>query len=81
MIKIHSKKGHHWFTVCGRNGHVFATSETYTRKSNCSKAAKDFRGMMIGYRSIKIIDVDAPVNNKPKPRFAKSNPEDQWNEF
>jgi uncharacterized protein YegP (UPF0339 family) len=79
MIKIHSKKGHHWFTVCGRNGHVFATSETYTRRSNCIKAAKDLLKMLgLAYTFIKS---DTPVKKKPNPRFAKSNPEDQWNEF
>lgn len=75
MIKIHSKKGHHWFTVCGRNGHVFATSETYTRRSSCVKAAEDLRRLMMN--GTVFIQRDYKVTGKNKT-VIRSYPEDKF---
>ncbi len=43
MIKIHdSKDNQFYFTLCGRNGHVIMTSETYKTKRNRNRAIVAF---------------------------------------
>ena len=43
MIKIHDSKDHqYYFTLCGKNGHVILTSETYKTKRNRDKGIVAF---------------------------------------
>lgn len=54
MIKIKkSKDGKFYFVVTATNGQVLATSETYTRKSNCKKGIQAMREVTSWARSIK----------------------------
>lgn len=47
MIKLYnSKNKQYYFTVCGRNGQVVLTSETYTRKRDALRAAKKIIAVM-----------------------------------
>lgn len=55
MIKIkQSKNGQYFFTVQSRNNKTWNTTETYTRKSDCKRAARSFHKAMQG--ELKIIE-------------------------
>lgn len=48
MIKLHtSKDGQFYFTICGRNGQVELTSETYKSKYNLRRAVKKFQSKLV----------------------------------
>ena len=43
MIKLHkSKNGQFYFTICGNNGHVIVTSETYKTHRNMIRGVYAF---------------------------------------
>lgn len=51
-----SKNGQFYFIVKAINGQILATSETYTRKSNCLKGAAALQWIIINDRDVKIKD-------------------------
>lgn len=48
MIKLHkSKDNQYYFTVCGKNGKVIVTSETYKTPRNLLRGVKALKTSMI----------------------------------
>ena len=46
MIKLHtSSDNQYYFTVCGKNGKVILTSETYVSRKNLHRAVMKYLGM------------------------------------
>lgn len=57
MIKLHtSTDNQFYFTVCGRNGQVVLTSETYTQKGTRNRAAASVNKKFI--KPMKVVDCD-----------------------
>jgi len=54
MIKLHtSTDNQYYFTVCGKNGKVILTSETYKTKQGREKGIKSLERVMAQYWSVK----------------------------
>lgn len=55
-IKIQQAKNRQWyFTIHARNGHVIATSETYTRKRDAIRAAENLCDAMFDFEKTQIV--------------------------
>ncbi len=53
-----------YFTLCGTNGHVRATSETYKSRRNALKAIKQFLDDFNVPMPVKFVDTTQPKNKK-----------------
>lgn len=57
MLKLHrSKDNQFYFTVCGKNGKVILTSETYTQKGTRNREANKLNAKFI--TPLKVVDSD-----------------------
>lgn len=58
MIKLHqSSDGQFYFTLCGKNGKVVMTSETYPTRQNLHRAVSGLRKLITNYFPFPIKDI------------------------